>query len=58
MTDEEIEAAVASDPDEADLGVNWMDRAVIVTRPNQKQRVYALYDAYVVDYFKKEGRGY
>jgi uncharacterized protein (DUF4415 family) len=57
MTDEEIDAAVAADPDEAGLDEEWMENA-IVTRPNQKQRVYALYDAYVVNYFKKDGRGY
>ena len=57
MTDEEIEAAVADDPDEAEMGTNWMDRAVVIRRP-AKERVYAFYDAYVVDYFKKQGRGY
>jgi uncharacterized protein (DUF4415 family) len=57
MTDEEILAAIATDPDEADVGDDWMERAIVIY-PNQKQRVYALYDAYVVNYFKKDGRGY
>jgi uncharacterized protein (DUF4415 family) len=54
MTDAEIEAAVAEDPDDS---TDWMDRVRVVHRP-EKQRVLAFYDAYVVDYFKREGRGY
>jgi uncharacterized protein (DUF4415 family) len=54
MTDEEIEAVDTSDEG---IGEDWMDNAII-TRPNQKQRVYALYDAYVINYFKRGGRGY
>jgi uncharacterized protein (DUF4415 family) len=57
MTDDEIDAAVAADPDEAGLDEAWMEKAV-VTRPNQKQRVFTHLDAYVVEYFKKGGRGY
>jgi uncharacterized protein (DUF4415 family) len=57
MTDEEINAAVASDPDEAGLDEEWMKNAII-TRPNQKQRVFTHLDAYVVNYFKRDGRGY
>jgi uncharacterized protein (DUF4415 family) len=57
MTDEEIAAAVASDPDEAGLDEEWMKNA-IVTHPNQKKRVFTRLDAYVVNYFKREGRGY
>jgi hypothetical protein len=30
MTDEEIHAAIASDPDEADLGSDWMVRGTII----------------------------
>ena len=37
MTNEEIEAAVASDPDEAGLDDEWMKNA-IVTRPNRKEQ--------------------
>lgn len=54
MTDEEIEAADTSDEG---IGNDWMDHAII-TRPNKKQRVYAVYDAYVINYFKRGGRGY
>jgi len=30
MTDEEIHAAIASDPDEANLGNNWMERGIVI----------------------------
>ena len=54
ITDEEIEAADTSDEG---IGDDWMDTAVAIS-PDKKQRVDALYDAYVVNYFKKDGRGY
>jgi uncharacterized protein (DUF4415 family) len=52
VTDEEIEAANTSDEG---IGDDWMDTAIAIS-PDKKQR--ALYDAYVVNYFKKDGRGY
>ena len=36
MTDAEIQAAVASDPDECDLGTNWMDRAKVVSQAEKR----------------------
>jgi uncharacterized protein (DUF4415 family) len=56
MTDEEIEAADAQDPEVAGIDEAWMEKAEVV--PPKKRGVYALYDAYVVDYFKQSGRGY
>ena len=32
MTDEEIDAAIASDPDEADLDDNWIKHGIVVKR--------------------------
>ncbi len=37
MTDEEIDAAVAADPDEAGLDDDWMERAVVVVTINGKE---------------------
>jgi uncharacterized protein (DUF4415 family) len=56
MTDEEIEAADAQDPEVAGIDEAWMEKAEVV--PPNKRGVYALYDEYVVDYFKQSGRGY
>jgi uncharacterized protein (DUF4415 family) len=56
MTDEEIEAADALDPEVAGIDDAWMDKAEVVRSP--KKAVYAVFDAYVIDYFKNSGRGY
>ena len=56
MTDKEIEAADAQDPEVADIDDAWMDKAEVVRSP--KRTVYAVFDAYVIDYFKNSGRGY
>ena len=51
MTDEEIEAADAQDPEVAGIDEAWMEKAEVV-QP-KKRGVYALYDEYVVEYFKQ-----
>jgi len=56
-SDEEIDAANAFDPEVAGINDEWIENAII-TQPNKKQRIYAAYDAYVVAYFKQQGRGY
>jgi uncharacterized protein (DUF4415 family) len=56
-SDAEIDAATALDPEVEGIDDAWMEQAII-TQPNRKQRVYAAYDAYVVEYFKRGGRGY
>jgi uncharacterized protein (DUF4415 family) len=56
-SDEEFDAADALDPEVAGIDEAWMKQAII-TQPNQKQRIYAAYDAYVLEYFKRGGRGY
>jgi uncharacterized protein (DUF4415 family) len=56
MTDEEIEAADAQDPEVAGIDDAWMDKAEVVRSP--KKAVYAVFDDYVIEYFKKSGRGY
>jgi uncharacterized protein (DUF4415 family) len=56
LTDEEIEAAVRSDPDAAPLDVDW-SQAVLVM-PAKKKTISIRVDPDVLDYFKKEGAGY
>jgi uncharacterized protein (DUF4415 family) len=56
MTDEEIEAADAQDPEVAGIDDAWMDKAEVVRSP--KRAVYTVFDEYVIEYFKKSGRGY
>ena len=56
MTEEEIEAAEAQDPEVAGIDDAWMEKAEVVRSP--KRAVFAVFDAYVIDYFKNSGRGY
>jgi uncharacterized protein (DUF4415 family) len=56
ITDDEIAAAVASDPDAAPVDIDW-SKAVLVVPPRKKAISIRL-DPDVLDYFKNEGPGY
>ena len=51
MTEEELEAAIASDPD-SDPDVDWSQ--VTITLPRNKQGVYLRLDPDVLEFFKLE----
>jgi uncharacterized protein (DUF4415 family) len=56
VTDDEIEASIAKDPDAVPLDVDW-SKAVLVIPP-KKKAISIRVDEDVLDYFKKEGSGY
>ncbi len=57
MTDAEIDAAVAADPDWAEFEtVDW-SQAEVVTPP-RKQAISIRLDQDLIDYFKAQGPGY
>jgi uncharacterized protein (DUF4415 family) len=56
LTEDEIAAAVASDPDAAPLDVDWSQAVLVV--PPRKKAISIRVDPDVLDYFKKEGAGY
>jgi uncharacterized protein (DUF4415 family) len=56
MRSEEVEAAIASDPDEASMVVDWS--TVRRGAPSPKELVSIRFDPEVLSYFKKAGRGY
>lgn len=56
MPDAEIEARVASDPDEDDMVMDW-DKATIEL-PQPKAVLNMRVDKEVLDYFRKTGKGY
>jgi uncharacterized protein (DUF4415 family) len=56
MTDEEIEASIAANPDEAGMVMDW-DSATIEL-PQPKAPLNMRVDRDVLDYFRKTGRGY
>jgi len=53
LTDEEIEASIADDPDWTEEG--WSDAVVVVPK---KQPISIRIDGDVLDFFKKQGAGY
>ena len=57
LTDEEIEASIADDPDWQEFrDIDW-SKAVLVIPP-KKKAISIRVDEDVLDYFKKEGTGY
>lgn len=55
LTDEEIEASIASDPDWSD-DWNWSEAVLVI--PPKKKAISIRVDEDVLDYFKKGGSGY
>jgi uncharacterized protein (DUF4415 family) len=57
LTDEEVEASIANDPDwEGFKDIDW-SKAVLVIPP-KKKAISIRVDEDVLDYFKKQGAGY
>jgi len=56
VSDEEIAAAVAQDPDAAPLDVDWSKAELVI--PQGKKPISIRVDADVLDFFKKQGAGY
>ena len=56
MTEAELEQAIASDPDWADVPENWYEQAEAVM-PKPKVPVSIRLDADVIEYFRGTGRG-
>ncbi len=56
MTAAEIEAAVASDPDEADMVIDWDSATAELPKP--KATLNMRIDQDVLDYFRSTGKGY
>jgi uncharacterized protein (DUF4415 family) len=55
LTDEEIEASIADDPDWSD-DWNWGEAVLVI--PPKKKAISIRVDEDVLDYFRKEGAGY
>jgi len=56
VTDEEIAAAVAKDPDAVPLDVDWSQAVLVI--PPKKKAISIRVDEDVLDYFKRHGAGY
>lgn len=56
MTQAQIEASVASDPDEGDMVMDWEN--VTVELPQPKAVLNMRIDKDILEYFRKTGKGY
>ena len=57
LTDEEVEASIANDPDWAEFkDIDWSDAVLVI--PARKKAISIRVDEDVLDYFKREGDGY
>ncbi len=57
LTDEEIEASIANDPDWQEFkDIDWSEAIVVI--PPKKKAISIRVDEDVLDYFKKQGPGY
>jgi uncharacterized protein (DUF4415 family) len=57
MTDDEIEASIANDPDWTEFkDIDWSKAELVI--PPRKTAISIRVDEDVLDYFKKEGAGY
>jgi uncharacterized protein (DUF4415 family) len=57
LTEEEIETAIANDPDWAEFkGIDWSNAVVVI--PPKKTAISIRVDEDVLDFFKKHGAGY
>jgi len=56
MTEEEIAAAIASDPDEAGMVIDWSTTSTELPQP--KKVLNMRIDADVLQFFRREGKGY
>ena len=55
LTDKEIDASIANDPDWSGAW-NWSEAVIVI--PPKKKAISIRVDEDVLDYFKKEGAGY
>jgi uncharacterized protein (DUF4415 family) len=55
ITDEELEKAIAADPD-SDVDVDWSTARLVL--PERKQSVHLRVDPEVLAWFKAQGKGY
>ena len=56
LTNKEIEAQIAADPDEADMVIDWDSATVAMPQP--KAVLNMRIDRDVLEYFRKMGKGY
>lgn len=58
QTEDELVETIRADPDDEELEPGWVERAMVLRPAQSKERVTMWLDADVVQWFRKQGRGY
>ncbi len=58
MTEEELEASIATDPDWSPLDPEWHQHAIPHFPNGAKQQITLRLDPEIIDWFKSTGKGY
>ena len=58
LTDEDIAEAIRHDPDALEARPEWFERAMLLRPGRPKERVTVRLDADMLDWFRRQGRGY
>ena len=58
QSDDDIDRAIADDPDSVSLPSDWMDNAMMLRPAVEKERITMRLDADMLAWFKRQGRGY
>jgi uncharacterized protein (DUF4415 family) len=56
MTEAEIEAAIADDPDEAGMVIDWSQASIELPQPKAVLNMRVDYD--ILEFFRSQGKGY
>jgi uncharacterized protein (DUF4415 family) len=58
LSDRQIAKAIESDPDTFDPGAEWIRKTSVPKPVHSKERLTVRFDADMVNWFKRQGRGY
>jgi uncharacterized protein (DUF4415 family) len=58
LSDRQIARTITNDTDTFDPGADWIKKASMPKPAHSKERLTVRFDADMVDWFKRQGRGY
>ena len=58
LSDRDIAHAIKADPDTFDPGAEWLRKAAVPKPVHPKERLTVRFDADMVSWFRRQGRGY
>ncbi|MFN0104005.1 MAG: BrnA antitoxin family protein [Bryobacteraceae bacterium] len=58
LTDADVVKAIQSDPDTVEAGPEWFSQAMVLRPAQDKEPITVRLDADMLDWFRRQGRGY